>query len=315
MKNKIIKIVLVSALLLAANQAKAAKYNFYVDVESNQSIENGTREYPWKTITKALDYINEHKLKKKKIYIAGGTYTESITLKYSVKLYGRDKKSTIINAEGKRNAVNFVSTSSSLKNMTIKKAEATNIIIDKKSKATITDCKIEKAGKFGIEVKKSSSANKYKFTLKNSEVSESGSQGLYIEKRKISIGDNEIADNDEEGIDLHNKVRGTISGNDIHGNKESGIEAILSGVSLNIKNNHITKNHTHGITIQVYSTKKKGKVKLKNNTLKDNRKYGIRYANYTRKIGSNKLKIFVDKYVKLSKNKISGNDLGDKYYQ
>jgi parallel beta-helix repeat protein len=315
MKNKIIKIILVSALMFVANQSKAAGYHYYVDAKSTETQEDGSSQYPFKTINGVLNFINDHDLKSKKIYIRNGEYKESFELTRKTKLYGESKGDVIINADGNQNAVNFVSTSSSLKDMTIKNAEATNIIIDKRSKATITNCKIEKAGKYGIDVKKSSATDKYKFTLKNSEVSDSASQGLYIEKRKISIGDNEIFDNDEEGIDLHNSVKGTISGNNIHGNSESGIEAMLAGVSLNIKNNRIANNKTHGVTIQVYSTAKKGKVKLKNNTIKDNSKYGIRFANYTRKIGPKKFKVFADKHVKLSKNKISGNDSGDSYYQ
>jgi parallel beta-helix repeat protein len=315
MKRKVVKIVLVSILLFAASQAKAAGYHYYVDAESSQEIQNGTQDHPWKTITQALDYINAHKLKKKKVYVAGGTYRESITVRYGTKLYGRDKDSTIIDADGNQNAINFSSSSSKIKDFTVKSAEATNIIVDKKSKVIIENCKIERAGKYGIEVKDSSSAQKYKFTLKDSKVSGSGSQGLYIARRRISITGSEIFDNDEEGIDLHQGMRGNVSGNDIHGNGESGIESILSSSNFTIKGNSVNNNHAQGITVQVYSINSKGKIKITRNTIRGNGNYGIRYANYTSKLGPKKFKVFADKYVKLSRNKISGNDKGDSYYQ
>ncbi len=300
--------------LLLAGGARAAAYDFYVDASSTQETQDGSEQYPWKTIGAALENINNG-LSGKMIFIKNGTYAESLSLARDVKLVGESNSETIIDADGYHNAVNFVSTKSELKSLTIKNAEATNIIIDQKSKATISECSIEKAGKFGVEVKESSSSKKYQFTFKNSEVSESGSQGLYVSKRKISVTDSEIFSNGEEGIDLHQSVKGTVGGNNIHGNAESGIESILSGASLTFKSNHVTNNHTQGITVQVYSTSRKGKVKIIRNTIRGNHDYGIRLANYTRKIGPKKFKKFADKYIEVSKNTDSDNDKGKIAYE
>ena len=114
---------------------------------------------------------------------------------------------------------------------------------------------------------------------------------------------------------VHPGDKGTVSGNNIHANSESGIESILSGANLTFKSNKVENNHKQGISIQVYSTSKKGKVNISRNTIKGNSGYGIRYANYTHSIGPNKLKIFVKKYVKLSKNTIKSNDDGDIAYE
>lgn len=294
---------------------RSTGYDFFVDKNSSASAEDGSEQYPWKTIGAALAHIANEKLQNKIVFVKKGTYPESTNISNGTKLVGESESETVIDADGFHNAVNFVSTKTELKNLTIKNAEATNIIVDKRSKAMITDCSIEKAGKFGIEVKDSSAVEKYKFTLENSKISESGSQGLYVGKRKISISNNEIFDNGEEGIDLHQGGKGTVSGNNIHGNSESGIESILSGASLTFKSNRIENNHTQGISVQAYSTKRKGKVKISRNTIKNNNDYGIRYANYTHSIGPNKFKIFVAKYVKLSKNTISGNDKGKYAYE
>jgi hypothetical protein len=176
-------------------------------------------------------------------------------------------------------------------------------------------CNIEKGGKQGIEVKKSSTAEKYKITVGNSKISENVLKGMVIDQRKIKIFDNDFDSNEGEGLDTHEKVKGIISGNDFHGNEESGIEAMLAGANLNINNNDVENNHTQGITIQVYSASKKGKVKISGNTIKGNHKYGVRYANYTRSLVPSKFKSFVDKYVKLSKNSISDNDSGKIFYE
>jgi parallel beta-helix repeat protein len=312
-KTKIFSAAILFCFL--APVATHAAYDFYVDKNSFELTEDGSIFFPWKTIGAALFHIQNENLKNKTIFIKNGNYAESISIANSAKLIGESRSETTIDAAGKSNAVNFISTKSEIRNMTIKNADATNIIIDKKSKATISNCKIEKAGKYGIEVKESSANQKYEFTIKDSEVSESGSQGLYILKRRISVSGNEIFSNEEEGIDLHPGNKGTVSGNRIHGNSESGIESILSGASLNIKNNQIENNHTQGLTVQVYSASGKGKVKISGNTIRGNHAYGIRFANYTRSIGPKKFKIFADKYVKLSKNDISDNDSGKYVYE
>ncbi|MCX6762434.1 MAG: right-handed parallel beta-helix repeat-containing protein [Candidatus Moranbacteria bacterium] len=317
MRNKKTKIILAAVLVYLFLPAftYAAGYDFFVDKNSTQATEDGSEQSPWKTIGAALLHIQSEGLKGKAVCIKKGIYPESITIANDAKLIGENESETVIDANGFSNAVSFVSTKSEIKNLTIKNAEATAVIVDKKSKVTIDNCSIETAGKYGVEIKQSSATEKYKFTIKNSEVSESGSQGLYIAKRKISVSNNEIFSNSEEGIDLHPGDKGTVSGNNIHGNSESGIESILSGASLTFKNNHIENNHTQGITVQIYSTSKKGKVKIQRNTIRGNHDYGIRYANYTRSIGPKKFKIFADKYIKLSKNTVKNNDDGDIAYE
>ncbi len=314
MRNKTIKLIPIVFFLLFASGVQAAAYDFFVDDDSAAVSPDGSEAAPFKTIGAALAHIAEGNLKEKIIFVKNGTYAESISLSRDVKLVGESKSGAIIDADAHQNAINFVSTKSELRTLTIKNAEATNVIVDKKSKVTINNCAIEKAGKYGVEVKASSATEKYKFILEDSTVSESGSQGLYIDKRKISIADNEIAGSDEEGIDLHQGVKGTVSGNSIHGNGESGIESILSGVTLTFKSNHVTSNHTQGITVQVYS-KKNGKIKMIRNTVRGNHAHGLRFANYTRSIGPKKFRQFVDKKIKLSKNTIKDNGEEEIFYE
>ncbi|OGI25666.1 MAG: hypothetical protein A3J76_01680 [Candidatus Moranbacteria bacterium RBG_13_45_13] len=314
-----INIKILSAIIflyfLVPVASRAAAYDFYVDKNSIELTENGNVLFPWKTIGAALSHIQSEGLKKKTVYIKNGTYFESLSVSNNTKLVGESKNGTIIDGTGSNHAVNLVSTKSEIKDLKIKNADATNIVVDRRSKATITGCNIEKAGKFGVEVKESSAAEKYKFTISNSKISENGSQGMFISKRKIKISDNEIFSNDEEGVDLHSRVKGTVAGNDIYGNGESGIESMLAGTNLTIRNNEVENNHAQGITIQVYSTGKKGRVKISGNTIRGNHKYGIRFANYTHSIGPKKFRVFADKYIKLSKNTISDNDSGKIFYE
>jgi len=294
--------------------SQAAGYDFYVDENSPEATENGTEQRPFKTIGAALQRIKDEKMKDKSIFIKKGTYEESLEVRSGTDLFGESESETVISATDKKNALSFISTSSLIKNLTISDADSTNIVIDKHSKVTIKDCTVEKAGKYGIEVEKSNTKERYKFTISGSSVTESRLQGVYVSERRVRVSGNEIFENDGEGIDLHSSVKGSVSGNDFHGNAESGIELILSGSSVKIRDNEVENNHTQGITVQAYS-EKKGKVTISKNTIKGNSEYGIRYANYTYSLGPKKFEKFVKKYVKLFGNTNRDNNEGDVRYE
>ncbi|MFA5926349.1 MAG: right-handed parallel beta-helix repeat-containing protein [Parcubacteria group bacterium] len=311
MKIKVIKIILASLLLFAANQARAAEYNFYVDANSSQEVQDGTQNYPWKTITQATDYIREHGLKKERVYISRGTYNESITLRNHTRLYGENKENTIIDAGGKSAGIYFESTKSTIKDITVRNAN-NNLIVDRKSKVTVENCEMKDSAIVGIEIKKGSNRKSYVFTMTNSSVNGGKKYGIYASARRISLKGNYIHKNGEEGVDLHDGIKGTIRNNRIEDNGESGIELILAGTNLTIQSNDIKNNDAQGIGVQVYSSKK-GKVNIKKNTITGNGKYGIKFIRFASSL-RDKFVTFIKKNVKLSKNTIRNNDDGDYNY-
>lgn len=305
--------VLMVFLLLFSFPANGDLYDFYVDAGSTKLWEDGSENYPFKTITTALDYVRSKGLEEKNILVKKGTYAESVELTNDVNLIGEDRYETVINGEGQNRGIFFHSTKSLVKNLTVKKASV-NLKIDKKSKAKIEKCSIKDSKRNGIEVDHSSRSKKYKFTLKNSSVKNSGARGMYIFRRKLEIKGNKISENGEEGIDLHTNVRGTISNNEIKNNKESGIEMIMAGANVSIRENKISSNQTQGVTIQVYDSRL-GKVRLANNDITNNKRYGVRYTKYNHRKMKMKFENFIAKCVKCRNNSFSGNSNGDYGYQ
>lgn len=300
-------------LFFHAASASGNTYDFFVDARSVETQEDGTENYPFKTIGAALNYIRDKKLKNKKLYIKKGTYPESVELVNNTDLFGEDRNETVIDGEGRSYGILFYSTKSQIRNLTVKRA-STSLKVDKKSKVTIENCSIKNSGKNGIEVSRSSYAMKYKFTFKNSSVKDSRGRGIYIFKRKIEILGNDIESNSEEGIDLHGSVRGRIISNNIRNNKESGIEMIMTGVKVSIRENDISNNGTQGVTIQVYNSRF-GKVRLTKNSIQNNDSYGVRYARYDRDTLKMSFRDFIKKCIKLNKNAIGGNLGGDFAYR
>ena len=299
-------------LLFAVSVAKADSYDFYVDQGSAEVQENGTEEYPFKTIGAAMSHIKSEKYKNKNVYIRKGTYSEQVELENNTDLIGEDRNETTIDGSGRSYGIYFRSTKSRVSNLTVEKAP-TNIKVDKQSKAIINNCTICEAGSNGVEVDKSKNSDKYKFTFRNSSIVDNGKRGMYIHKRKIEIAGCEISGNVEEGIDLHTGMRGTVRNNNIKSNGESGIEMMMAGTKISIKGNSLSSNDTQGITIQVYSSQR-GTMKLTGNSIRNNKNYGVRYARYDRNSIKIKYWQFIKKCVKLKKNTIQNNSDGDFSY-
>ena len=300
-------------LLLFGLPASRDLYDLYVDAESSVVQEDGSEARPLKTITAALNHIRSENFEKKNVYVKKGTYAEEVELTNDTNLIGEDRHETIVDGEGKENGIYFHSTKSRVRNLTVEKA-AVNLKVDRKSRVTIEECSVKDSTKDGIEVDRSSYAEKYKFAFRNSSVKDSGERGMYIFKRKFEIRESEISANAGEGIDLHTSVRGTIRDNEIKNNEESGVEMILAGAKVSARGNNVSNNHAQGITIQVYNSRF-GKVKLTRNSVQNNDGHGIRYARYDRNTLKMKFADFIKKCVKRKANNVGGNGKGDYAYQ
>ena len=261
------KIILLLILLLVAAPAKAsaASYDLYVD-GSYGGDEEGTSEKPFTTIKKALEKAEKNSSGERKIYIKSGSYSENLTLAKGVRLYGQDKNNTVITGSGFSHIV--LEEDNALENLTI--SGGTNAVTVN-GKATINKCVIKNALKNGIDAK----ASNFQITIERSELTKNG-KGAYIEKgRNVTIDGNYVHNNSEEGLDLRNKIRGTVTNNDITSNGEGGIEIIAGSSDVDIKNNTISKNKASGIANQFYPQAKTGKISILNNTISRNNDYGI----------------------------------------
>jgi len=304
---------LAAFLLFFGHSANGDLYDFYVDAGSVQETEDGSEAYPFKTIGAAVRRIESESLDNKNVFVKKGTYTEQVDLANDTNLIGEDRDETIIDATGQAYGIYFRSTNSQLSNVTVKKA-ATNIRVNKRSRAVIANCTIKESTSDGIIVDRSSNSKKYKFTFKHGSVENSGKRGIYIFKRKVEIRNSVIKGNGEEGIDLHTSLRGTVRDNEIKSNGESGVEMILAGTKISIKGNSLSSNGAQGIAIQVYNSRR-GTVKLTSNSIRNNDRYGVRYARYDRGKLKIKFRDFLKKCVKLKRNSIGSNADGDYGYQ
>lgn len=297
-KNNISRIIFIFAIIVASFGigyfASASGYDIYVDQGYEGEDSDGSSSKPYRTIEKAIE---ESPSKGKKIYVKNGTYEERLTLSKGIELYGQDKSKTVV--KGTSGSITLTAKDDNLiKNLTVSGGSSA---INIEGEGEISSCIIKDASKNAILITEGSAEVKVNGCKINS-----NGKGFYIQKgRKVSISENEISGNSEEGIDIREKVSGRISGNSIVGNGEGGIEMVLGGSNLTITGNQIKKNKASGIAAQFYSfASKTGKIEIKKNTVSGNGIYGIVCKTPS---GGDPEKNYWDDSIDLTDNKIENN--------
>ena len=294
---------LMAGVSMLAWGASASAYDLYVNASNTTGTEDGTEANPFNTIGEAVTAAAALS-GQPSIFIANGTYAEGVDIESPIKLLGASKNGVIIDASGQKMGIS-IDADSDIEKLTVKKGFY-GIYVSENSSADINDVKIKESEDTGVQISKGSTRDSKKVTLKDSEISDSEGKGMYIQKRKIDIQNNEIKNNNEEGIDIRAGVRGTIKKNTITDNEEGGIEVILGSTKLKITSNKIRGNKASGINSQFYKENKKvGDVTVSKNKISNNDKYGL---NCQAPSGGDPIKGYWQKSITLLKNIFSGND-------
>lgn len=285
--------VATSFVFLLNEKVYAESYALYVDAGAEDGGD-GSKDKPFQEVEDAIEEVKSGE----NIYIAGGTYDGNFKIPSSVGLYGQSRDNVKI--KGSLNAANGVI----LKNITISGGNVA-LTVESGAYVSVKKCIVRDASKIGIDI----ASGNGKLTVEDTKIT-NNRKGVYAQRgNQLRISDSTISKNKEEGIDIRNKVDGSITGNEISNNGESGIEIILGSSDMSIANNNISSNSASGIAAQFYSDfSKKGKVKVDNNKIKNNNHFGIKCGAPS---GGNSPKGYWEKSLNLNDNIFGGNDEGD----
>jgi len=247
----------------------AGTEDIYVDADAS-GTQDGSSNHPYETIGDAIDEADNID-GKVEIHVASGTYKENIVVPKKVKIVGNDKKKVIIKADDDKIAVKLNHKSEILK-VTIKGGKY-GVTIDDGDRALIKDCIIKNNRKDGIKVKKASVKDKYIATIEDNKIYDNGGSGIYSEKRQLSIVNNEIINNDGDGIDIEGGSSAWIYKNHVKDNDKSGLKLTLDGSNIWTKNNTYRDNGREGIEVEAYGGS--GRVDINKSKLYKNERYGI----------------------------------------
>jgi hypothetical protein len=291
----VISLVLISiGIFFIFNQRSVPDqvYDFYAD--SGKSSGDGTKNKPFKTISEAVEAASKKDSSHRKIFVFNGKYGESIVLPEDAKLYGQDKKNTIIKGVDPYPKGTSVYTpgiqiepavkmknNSAIENMTVSGGNPGVIVEDN---ASIENCLVKNTGIQGIDAL----PGNFLITITDSEIAENNGKGIYMQKgRHFLINNIKSHHNTGEGIDLRENVSGTISKNTLYSNEQSGVELVIGSSVVTISSNKIIANGQDGIQTQYCSglsctdpeSLKTGKIKIINNEISYNNDNGLKCTN------------------------------------
>lgn len=271
MKSSKISLAVVAVLLLVVltfplNVSSSRTHHLYVD-EDSSGKQDGSKDHPYKSIEHAIREASG----KTEIHVANGEYKEHFTLKKDIKLFGEDRSKTIINGNDNKPVVTMRD-NSEINGVTIKDG-SDGIHVEENASAKIINCVIKGNHDDGVDIDEGSTDSSEEVIITTSSIRDNGRAGIYSEKRKLTIMDNNISFNGSDGINIETRSKLWMSGNEIKGNRGSGVKLAIDGSSFWTKGNEVRNNKREGFEIVSFGGS--GRVNIEKSKIVENSRYGI----------------------------------------
>jgi hypothetical protein len=293
-----VSIFLIAALLAPAVSLAKSKKSIYVDINAS-GTQDGTSTHPYKTINDAMDHADDET----EIHVSKGIYEENVRMKEGVKIFGSAKSEVIIKAEDDDDAVVTMDDDTEINKVTVRKGRV-GVEVRKDDEASIVECIVEDNDNDGIYVKYGEVSNKKKVSISDSIIRDNGRAGIYSQKRRLVIIDNEIVDNKKDGVMIEGKSSAWIEGNRIKDNGGSGMRLVLDGSNIWTKGNTYRENKKDGIWVDAFGGT--GRVDVAKSKFVENGDHGVVRFSHPRAKAAVWNGLTFD-----NRNEFSGNDAGN----
>lgn len=270
----------------------------YVDAYSAMTEQTGAPLYPFHSIATALEHAATNDINL--IIINRGIYHEQLILPENITLFGngtvkivRDTKApgptvtlanntTLFNLhlEGGRDTLSIpAEISTSVIHSTISHADRYGVHMKKKERQEV-EPQLDDAPALPfyeiLERTEEEIAALPLVTFRQIIVMQNDNQGMYLRDGRILLTDSKIINNGEEGIDLHPHMHATIRNTIAQFNGESGLETEIYDNTVLLEGNTFDHNVKNGIGL--ITSLGIGDIMIINNTITNNKKFGIRCA-------------------------------------
>ncbi len=264
--------ILGSALMLAifvlpSLSFAGSRNDIYVD-RNAKGKETGSASNPYHTISEALAHANS----RTDVHIAKGEYVDNIEIPRGVNVYGTSDKEVVIKARNKNKVVVSMKDKTEINKVTIKDGK-NGIWVKDNAKVSIIEVIVRDNEKDGIKIGEGKISDKEKVSITDSTITENGKSGIYSQKRRLVMIDNEITDNDNDGIDLAAGTKAWLEDNSFKDNRGSGVKLTLDGSEIWTKNNSMKKNGREGLEVNAYG--KTGRIDINKSEIIGNENFGI----------------------------------------
>jgi len=267
------KIELLGALLLVVIFVApfltfaGSRSNIYVD-GSKTGAENGSQANPYHTISEALVHANN----RSDVHVAKGVYIDNIEIPKGVRIFGSSASDVIIRAKNDKKVVVSMKDDTEINKLTIEKGNE-GVWIKKDAEVSIIKCVIQKNDEDGINIASGSTKKDDAVSITDSVIRENGRAGIFSQKRRLVLMDNEIYDNDSDGVDLAAGTSAWIQDNKFKDNDGSGLKLRLDGSDIWTKSNTYRDNDHSGL--EVNASGKTGRIDVNKSKFLENKNYGV----------------------------------------
>lgn len=259
-------LLLIALFVLPLISFAGSRKDIYVSANA-AGREDGSAAHPYKTISEALVHANS----RTDVHVLKGSYKDNIEIPKGVRVFGSDRDDVVIRSRSSKKVVVSMKNDTVIDGVTIEQGKG-GIWIKGDAEVSVVDCVIRDNESDGIKIEEGS-AKHDKVSITNSRIEDNGKSGIYSGKRKIVLINNEIINNDKDGVDLAAGTSAWLEKNEIKKNDKSGIKLTLDRSGIWMKNNSIRDNEREGIEINAYGGA--GRIDINKAKIEGNGNYGV----------------------------------------
>jgi len=245
----------------------ANEKNLYVD-QNASGEQNGSSAHPFKTIKQAMEQADNNT----EVIVKEGEYEENVTIEKGVRLIGDEEGRTTIKAEHHERPVVTMKDNTKIERFTVKDGND-GIHVENDARTSIIRCVIKDNSSDGIDIDESRVADSKLVDIYKSRIHDNGRAGIYSGKKRLTIVDSEVENNQSDGIDIEGGSNVWISGTSIKLNGGSGMKLRVDGSSIFTKDNDVRDNKRDGVA--VFFSGATGRINIQKTKLVDNAGFGI----------------------------------------
>ncbi|EKD46946.1 MAG: hypothetical protein ACD_67C00006G0001, partial [uncultured bacterium] len=192
-----------------------------------------------------------HADKNTDVHVAKGVYVDNIEIPKGVRIFGSDENDVIIRAKSKKKVVVSMKDNTEINKVTIEKGNE-GIWVKEDASVSIIKTIVKDNKETGIRIASGSTKKKEAVNITDSVIKDNGRAGIFSQKRRLVLINNEISSNESDGVDIAKGSSAWIEDNKFKDNDGSGLKLTLDGSDIWTKSNSYRDNKHSGIEINAF---------------------------------------------------------------
>ncbi|NTW27517.1 MAG: hypothetical protein HGA36_04290 [Candidatus Moranbacteria bacterium] len=260
-------ILLLAIFVLPFLTFASSRKDIYVD-GLKSGVESGTAANPYHTISEALKHANN----RTDVHVAKGEYKDNIEIPKGVKIFGSGQGEVVITAKNDRKVVVSMKDNTEINKLTIQEGRE-GVWIKEDARVSIIKCTIKDNRKDGINIASGSTKKADAVSITDSTIKNNGRSGIFSQKRRLVLINNEVIENDSDGADFAAGTSAWIEDNKFNDNDGSGLKLNFDNSNIWTKGNDYRDNKHSGLEVNAFGGA--GRIDINKSNFIENKNFGI----------------------------------------